>query len=188
VAESLVQRTKAGQVEPTYLRFLEKWPNIESLSKAGQNDLRTVIWTLGLDYRVRRIQTIAKEMMRSFGGRIPDNLAELKRLYGKGFGDYMAHAILCFAFGQDVPVVDKNVERILTRVFSLKIRKDGHRDPNLWRFATELVPKGKAREHNWSLLDFGALVCTPKNPKCPTCPVLETCDYGRERRDRLESA
>jgi len=185
VAESLIQRTRATQVEPTYSKFLEKWPNIESLSKATQCDIRHVIWTLGLDYRVSRIRKLTKEIVKLFAGRIPDSLAELKRLYGKGFGDYMAHAILCFAFGQDVPVVDKNVERILKRVFSIETRKDGHRDRKLWRFAARLVPKGRAKDYNWSLLDFGALVCTPNNPKCPTCPLLEICDYGRERTGGL---
>lgn len=188
VAESLVQRTRAGQVEPVYLRFLEKWPNLGLLSKATERDLRNVIATLGLDYRVKRIRVIASEIVRLHGGKIPGSLEELKQLYGKGFGDYMAHAILCFAYGQNVPIVDKNVERILMRVFSLKTRKDGHRDPSLWRFAAKLVPRGGAREYNWSLLDFGALVCTPKNPSCPTCPLLQICDYGKEKVSRPRSA
>jgi len=181
VAESLVQRTKASQVEPIYLKFLQKWPDIKSLSKATQRDLKSVIGTLGLEYRVRRIQAIAQQLMNLFGGSIPNKLAELKRLYGKGFGDYIAHAVLCFAFRQDVPVVDKNVERILKRVFSIETRRDGHRDRKLWTFAAGLVPEGRAKDYNWSLLDFGALLCTPKNPKCPTCPVLEICDFGTER-------
>jgi A/G-specific adenine glycosylase len=180
VAESLVQRTKATQVEPTYLKFLQKWPNANSLSKATQSELKSVIGTLGLEYRVKRIHMIAQHIVSLFGGTIPSKFAELKQLYGKGFGDYMAHAILCFAFGQDVPVVDKNVERILKRVFSIRTRKDGHRDRKLWAFAAALVPKRKAREYNWSLLDFGALVCTPRDPKCRTCPILEICDFGRE--------
>jgi len=180
VAESLVQRTKALQVEPVYLKFLQKWPDVKSLSKATEHDLKSVIGTLGLEYRVRRIRAIAQQIISLFGGIIPDKLTEFKRLYGKGFGDYMANAILCFAFGEDVPVVDKNVERILTRVFSFKARKDGHRDPKLWQFAAELVPEGKAEEYNWSLIDFGALVCAPKHPRCSTCPILDICDYGRQ--------
>jgi A/G-specific adenine glycosylase len=123
-----------------------------------------------------------------FGSRIPDDISKLRQLQGKGFGEYMAHAILSFAYGQDVPIVDKNVERILTRVFSLKVRKDGHRDPTLWQFAARLVPTGQAKEYNWSLIDFGALVCTPKNPRCRTCPILDICDYGTERVGRLEPA
>jgi A/G-specific adenine glycosylase len=185
VAELLVQRTKAAQVEPIYLNFLGKWRNLESLSEATQRDLKSVIGTLGLEYRVKRIRTIAQLIMSLFGGTIPDKLAELKRLYGSGFGDYMAHALLCFAFAQDVPVVDKNVERILKRVFSIETREDGHRDPKLWKFAAQFVPKGKAREYNWSLIDFGALVCTPKNPKCPTCSILGLCNYGRQRVSAL---
>jgi len=188
VAESLVQRTKAAQVEPVYLRFVGRWPDIESLASASEKEVRGVVWTLGLDYRIRRIITIAKYVVRLFGGRIPDNLKELKNLYGKGVGDYMAHAILCFAFGQDVPLVDKNIERILKRVFSIQTRKDGHRDRKLWTFAAGLVPEGKAKDYNWSLIDFGALVCTPKKPKCSACNLLEICDYGTQNVDKLGSA
>jgi A/G-specific adenine glycosylase len=185
VAECLVQRTKAEQAQPAYLRFLERFPDIESLSRATEGQIRPVVRSLGLTYRVRRIHTLAREVLRVFGGRFPDNLGDLRRLYGKGFGDYMAHAILCFAFANDVPVVDKNVERILKRVFSIQTRKDGHRDRRLWLFAERLVPRGRAKEYNWSLIDFGALVCTPKNPRCPTCPVLDICDYGKVRIGRL---
>lgn len=188
VAELLVQRTRADQVQPTYTQFIERWPTIVSLAKARPRDIRSVVETLGLDYRVKRISTVAQEIMKMFGGRIPDTLKELKQLYGRGFGDYMAHAILCFAFGQDVPIVDKNVERILKRVFSLATRADAHRDPKLWTFAGSLVPPRRAREYNWSLLDFGALVCTPKDPKCPICPLLQLCDFGGERMRRSKPA
>lgn len=187
VAESLVQRTRAAQVEPIYLKFIDKWANIESLAKATDQEVRSVVYPLGLDYRVRRIRTVAKAIMCLFGGKIPNNLAGLKKLYGKGVGDYMAHAILCFAFSQDIPVVDKNVERILKRVFSIQTRKDGHRDRKLWTFAAGLVPEGKARGYNWSLIDFGALVCTPKKPKCSMCNLLEICDYGTRNMDKLGS-
>jgi A/G-specific adenine glycosylase len=181
VAESLVQRTKAAQVEPVYGVFLKRWPNALSLSKAAELQVKSVIGTLGLEYRSKRITTIAKRIAEVFGGEIPGELAGLKKLYGYGFGEYMAHAILCFAFGQDVPVVDQNVARILKRVFSLTTRADAHRDPKLWAFAGGLVPPGRAREYNWSLLDFGALVCTPRKPKCPTCPLLRLCDFGEGR-------
>jgi A/G-specific adenine glycosylase len=91
----------------------------------------------------------------------------------------MAHAVLCFAFEQDVPIIDQNVVRIFNRVFSLETRKDAHRDSDLWKFAQRLVPKGKARQFNWGLIDFGAVMCTPANPQCVECPILEICDYGR---------
>jgi len=180
IAECLVQRTKAAQVEPVYMEFLRKWPDIVSLSRATEDEIRSVIRPLGLGYRAARFRTIVAECMRLFGGRIPDNLEELKWLYGKGLGDYMAHAILCFAFGRDVPLVDKNIERILKRVFSIETRKDGHRDRRLWIFAGNLVPKGKAKRYNWSLIDFGALVCTPRKPMCIKCHVMDICDHGRE--------
>jgi A/G-specific adenine glycosylase len=185
VAELLVQRTRAPQAESVYKRFLERWPDISSLSHARTAEIRSVIRSLGLEYRAKRLRELSCQIVQRFESRIPDDLSKLKQLYGKGFGAYMAHAILCFAYDRDVPIVDKNVERILARVFSFKRRRDGHRDPALWQFAAELVPTGRAREYNWSLLDFGALVCTPKNPKCMTCPLLQICDYPRRSVTRL---
>jgi len=181
VAESLVQRTRASQAEKSYAEFLERWPDPESLAKSKSSDVRSVVGSLGLDYRVERLRMISHEIQVRFRGRIPDSLAELKLLYGKGFGEYMAHALLCFAFGQDVPVVDANVERILKRVFSFRTRKNGHRDRKLWEFAGGLVPVGRAREYNWALIDFGALVCTPLSPRCSSCPLLRICDFGKTR-------
>jgi A/G-specific adenine glycosylase len=186
VAECLVQRTKASQVEPIYREFLKNWPDFISLSKATHHQVTSVIRPLGLEYRAKRIRTIAKLIVHLFGATIPDDLNELKRLYGKGLGDYTAHAILCFAYGQNVPVVDTNVERILKRVFSVRARKDGHRDRRLWAFAAQLVPRGKAKYYNWSMLDFGALVCPAKNPLCSSCPILEICDYGQDRIKRTD--
>jgi len=180
VAEILVQRTRAVQAERAYLDVVGTWPDIAELSRATCAEIRSKIHSLGLNYRVKRLQRISKAIFRQFGLRIPDNLPEFKRLYGIGFGDYIAHAILCFAFGRKVPIVDKNVERILTRFFSLKTRADGHRDQKLWRFAAELLPKNKIKEYNWSLIDFGALVCTPKNPKCLTCPLMKMCSHAKK--------
>jgi len=180
VAEILLQRTRADQAESTYAKFLQKWSDITALSNAKIDEVRSTIRSLGLEYRAKRLQKLSREIVQNFGPKIPDNLSELHRLYGKGFGDYMAHAILCFAYGKDVPVVDRNVERILERVFSLQT-KGGHRDPRLWQFAAELIPRGKAREYNWSLIDFGALVCSPRNPKCRICPIMEICDFGGKR-------
>jgi A/G-specific adenine glycosylase len=181
VAETLVQRTRAAQAAKVYTKFLENWPDSSSLAKASLSNVRSVISPLGLGYRAERLTKISKEIQEKFGGRIPDSLAKLRTLYGKGFGDYMAHAILCFAFNQSAPVVDANVERILKRVFSIKTRKNGHRDRKLWELAGSLVPSGRAKQYNWALIDFGALVCTATSPKCPICPLLQICDFGRAR-------
>ena len=178
IAEYLVQRTRAEQVKPVYVEFIHKWPTIQSLSAASLSEIARVIRPLGLEYRAARIKSISEILVQDFDGCIPNSLAGLEGLYGTGLGEYMAHAILCFAFGQDVPVIDQNVVRILRRVFSVEARKDAHRDPRLWKFAKKLVPRGEARKYNWGLLDFGALVCTPSKPHCASCPILEICDYG----------
>ena len=94
-----------------------------------------------------------------------------------GIGIYAANAVLCFAFGYDVPLLDTNIGRIIERVFSVKVAGEERKKSNVWDLIAEFVPEGKSREYNYSLLDFGALVCTAKNPRHNLCPLTGICDY-----------
>ena len=101
-----------------------------------------------------------------------------KLLTLRGVGDYIANAVLCFAFNKDVPIVDANVIRVIERFFSLKSKKVRPRtDKLIWQFAEKLVPKGNAKEYNRAILDFAALVCSAKKPNCLNCPISKKCDY-----------
>ena len=185
VAELMLQRTQAPQVEGIYQRFFEEFPTLEAASCAPLRRIEKILGHLGLNHRIPRIHRILKWIAEEHGGRVPDTLDGLKAL--PGVGDYIAHAVLCFGYGRDVPILDPNVYRVLHRVFGLTSSKKRPRDdPKVWGFAAELVPAGKAKLYNEALLDLGAVVCR-KKPLCPQCPVRSICEYYHRKEKGHES-
>ncbi|MEM2100223.1 MAG: hypothetical protein QXP45_02670 [Thermoproteota archaeon] len=100
-----------------------------------------------------------------------------------GVGPYSANGILCLAYGEQLPLVDTNVIRVMERVFKIKSEKARARtDPMVWSFVEKLIPDGKAREFNLAVLDFANSICVPKVPKCPICPVRDICLYSSKTK------
>jgi A/G-specific adenine glycosylase len=177
IAEILLQKTSSKQVECIYVDFLRSFPSFKRLAEAEPGEIGEKIKGIGLKYRAARLQNMARMILMDFDGKVPKERKKLLEL--PGVGDYIANAVLCFAFGEDTPIVDVNVVRVLTRVFSIATIREKHKDKNLWALAGELIPKGFCREFNWALLDLASLVCTPRKPKCTKCPILSFCDYGK---------
>lgn len=123
------------------------------------------------------MKRLAEAIVHDHGGNVPDEKEQLMSL--PLVGEYTANAVLCFAFGEELPLVDTNVIRIVSRVFSLSSKKKRpHTDAGLWKFVEEIIPNGKAREFNLAILDFGDSLCLATSPKCSICPMLNICDYG----------
>jgi len=180
VAEIMLQRTTSRQVATIYESFLRKYPSLNRLAQASISDITQELRGLGLEYRAARLQEIARVIVGQLDGEVPGDPQELLQL--PGVGNYIANAILCFAFGKNVPIVDANIVRIFCRVFSIKPIREKHKDKRLWQLAKEviaIVPKNHCRDFNWGLLDLANLICTPKKPSCPICPLSEVCDYGQ---------
>ena len=175
VAEIMLQRTGAQQVEPIYRRFIAKYPSVHSLASAPVEEVSEDLRSLGLTYRGARLKQIAETIETKFGGKIPDGENELLSL--PGIGKYVANAVLCFAFKKDVPLVDSNVLRVLGRIFSIKSIPDSHKKPEIWDFMSRMTPRGRAKEFNLSLLDFAGTLCTSKTPQHETCPIRDICDF-----------
>lgn len=176
VAEIMLQKTDAKKVSEVYGKFIADYPTIEALSEAPLRSLRKKISPLGIHQRANRLKKLATEIVKKYGGKVPSEKKELLKL--PGVGNYVANAVLCFAFGRDVPLVDANIIRVLERVFSIKSSRPRPRtDKNLWTAMEEMIPKSMAREFNLALLDFAAKVCTAKEPKHKECPVKSLCDY-----------
>lgn len=117
--------------------------------------------------------------MNKYDGKIPDNRRDLLAL--TGVGDYIANSVLCLGYGKELPLLETNIVRVLNRVFGIKSSKARARtDKELWDTVQRMIPKGNAREFNLGLVDFGALVCVAKNPKCKICPMSDFCLYFRE--------
>ncbi len=176
ISEILLQKTRAENVVAVFNRFVATYPNAEKLSTASFSELKNEIELLGLQtQRATKLQKLAGILVEKYNGTVPNTKKELLEL--PGIGIYAANAVLCFAFGYDVPLLDTNIGRIIERVFSVKVAGEERKKSDVWDLIAEFVPEGKSREYNYSLLDFGALVCTAKNPRHNLCPLTEICDY-----------
>jgi A/G-specific adenine glycosylase len=144
------------------------------LARADAGDVRKLWYPLGYNARPFRLHQIARETVASYGGRLPDRAEDLRRL--PGVGRYTAGAVLAFAYGRDVAVLDTNVRRVLTRVFLGPRRAARARGERVfWDLAESLVPPGRGYDFNQALMDFGATWCSPRKPKCPRCPMRGFC-------------
>jgi A/G-specific adenine glycosylase len=179
VAEIMLQKTDVKKVSEVYDKFIEKYPTPESLASAELVELRKELALLGIHQRVERLKKTAEKIISEYNGEVPSEKEELLKL--PGVGEYIANAVMCFAFGKDVPIVDTNVIRLFERVFGVKSTKSRPRtDRMIWKFADQLIPKGKSIDYNQALLDFAASICTSKNPLSGICPVKKICNYAKE--------
>ena len=171
VAEKLLQQTTYGHVLKVYDTFFDKFPNIEILASAEISDIESVIRRLGFQrQRARQFKEIALTILKRFDGRIPANKKELLKL--SGVGEYVANAVLCFAFDEDIPIVDMNVRRVVRRFFGwVDIR-----DKEIERKLSKLIPRGEPKRFNWSIIDFSSLICSRK-PKCKICFLNDLCSF-----------
>ncbi len=174
IAETMLQQTQITTVIPYFERWLERFPNVHALASASLDDVLKVWEGLGYYARARNLHRAARIVVEEFGGRLPSRREDLLAL--PGIGPYTAGAILSLAFGQDEPVVDGNVRRVLCRVFG--IEEDPRRprvERRLWDIARSLIVPGRAREINEALMDLGREVCTPRQPRCDLCPLHDLC-------------
>lgn len=178
IAEIMLQRTSARQVEPVYAEFVTRYPSVRDLRKAPFDDVLSCLRPLGLAYRAVRLKQLAETLEKEFDGIVPKGERELLSL--PGVGKYVANAVRCFAFKKDVPIVDTNVLRVLNRVFSV-YSIHSHKDPKIWGFAAGLIPADKARDLNISTLDFASFVCTARRPRHSICPFKDICDFHQKK-------
>ena len=174
VSEIMLQQTQVDRVLPKYAEWLGKYPSFHALAAAPEKEVTATWYPLGYNIRPKRLQTIAREAVERFGGRLPADEETL--LSFKGIGAYTAGAIRSFAFGQRAAILDTNVARVLFRMFVGKGDAKGHATTrHLWALSEALVPTRRVFDFNQALMDFGAMVCVARNPKCPLCPMRKSC-------------
>jgi A/G-specific adenine glycosylase len=174
VSEIMLQQTQVDRVLPKYHEWLGKYPSFEALAAAPEQDVTETWRPLGYNVRPRRLQTIAREAVSNYGGQLPSDEATL--LSFKGIGAYTAGAIRSFAFRERAAILDTNVARVLFRVFVGKGDPKSHAmKRHLWAVSETLVPHRHVFDFNQALMDFGAMVCAARNPKCLTCPMSKGC-------------
>ncbi|PYQ94092.1 MAG: adenine glycosylase [Acidobacteria bacterium] len=174
VSEIMLQQTQVDRVLPKYAEWLDKYPSMAALAAAPEREVTETWYPLGYNIRPRRLQSIAREAVASYGGRLPPDEATL--LSFKGIGAYTAGAIRSFAFRERAAIVDTNVARVLFRVF---VAEGDPKSPwmkrHLWTLSETLVPSRHVFDFNQALMDFGAMVCVARNPKCLICPMAKSC-------------
>ncbi|MBW7889241.1 MAG: A/G-specific adenine glycosylase [Bacteroidetes bacterium] len=170
LSEIMAQQTQVSRVEIFYTKWLAKFPTLQSAARAKTREILLQWSGLGYNSRALRLHALAKFVVKNYRSRLPHSVEELQKL--PGIGAYTSHAVACFAFRQQLPVVDVNIKRILLRIFGYTTRLT---DKEIWKLAEEILPSGKAYHWNQALMDFGAVICTARNPKCAICPVQKEC-------------
>jgi A/G-specific adenine glycosylase len=175
LSEVMLQQTQVATVIPYYERFLERFPNIESLAQASEDEVLSMWSGLGYYRRARGLRDGAQAVMERHAGRLPRDPVALRAL--PGIGRYTAGAVASMAFDLPEPIVDGNVRRVLSRWLALAgsgLRRTSEERP-LWELAQELVQGTAPGDLNQSLMELGATICTPRKPDCPACPVRRHC-------------
>lgn len=174
LSEIILQQTRVEQGLPYYLRFKEKYPTVKHLANAKEDEVMRLWQGLGYYSRARNLHETAKKVQQNFKGKFPETFDELKKL--KGVGDYTAAAISSFAFGEKKAVVDGNVIRVLARVFGIETGFDTTAGKKQFAaLAQQLIDEKNPSAYNQAIMDFGGVVCSPKNPKCGECPFNKIC-------------
>lgn len=175
LAELLLRKTSAQQVEPIYRQLSELSPL--ELAALDRTVLEDYLRPIGIyRERARLISSAAGQAAQQGESLFQD---ENKLSMIAGVGPYAVNAVQCFAYGKPKPALDRNMIRVLERVFSLKSEKvRPHTDRDLWRAAEGIVPKDEPEKYNWGVLDLSAALCRPRNPICVECPINNICDYG----------
>jgi A/G-specific adenine glycosylase len=175
LSEVILQQTRVAQGLPYYIRFTEAFPDVFALANASEQEVIKLWQGLGYYSRARNLHNTAKQVAEKYNGQFPDNYKELSKL--KGIGDYTASAILSIAFDQPYAVLDGNVYRVLARLYNIDVPiNTPEAKPVFKKLADEQLDKKQAAVYNEAIMEFGATLCTPKNPLCPDCPVQEYCD------------
>jgi len=175
VSEVMLQQTRVATVVPYFERFLERFPDLRSLAAAPEDAVLGTWSGLGYYRRARALHAGARAVMERHGGRVPNDPEALRHL--PGVGRYTAGAIASIAFDRPEPVLDGNVRRVLSRLLGERFERagPGEQDRLLWEGAAALVRGPSPGELNQALMELGAVLCTPRSPACPRCPVAGGC-------------
>lgn len=183
LSEIMLQQTRVEQGLPYYNRFTESFPTIHDLANASEDEVLKLWEGLGYYSRARNLHATAKFVSQKLDGRFPDSHSSILSL--KGVGPYTAAAIGSIAFRLPVAAVDGNVHRVLSRYFAIeKSIDDAIVKKEITEIAQSVLDESDPGNHNQAMMELGATVCTPKNPKCDTCPIQDSC-IGRQKNVQL---
>lgn len=185
ISEIMLQQTQVATVIPYYERWISRFPDIAFLAKAPLEQVLKHWEGLGYYSRARNIHLAAQIIVKEHQGKFPQDFADILKL--PGIGRYSAGAIVSIAFEQPYPVLDGNVKRVFARLFALQEPIDlPAAQKKMWQIAEELMPRERPGDYNQALMELGAVICVPRDPKCPLCPVKNSClAFGENLQNEL---
>ncbi|TET77016.1 MAG: DNA glycosylase [Candidatus Cloacimonadota bacterium] len=175
IAEMMLRRTKADQVTQVYERLFTEYPDVEAVANAEDKKLEQILYPLGLKWRTPAFALVAREMREKYQCKIPETRKKLTAL--PGIGEYVAGALLSIAYCKKEWIVDSNIVRLFKRYFGVKTSKEGRRNKHVIEIAKIYASGKNPRKANLAILDFSALVCTPRKLDCEKCPLRKRCHY-----------
>jgi A/G-specific adenine glycosylase len=184
VSEIMLQQTRVEAVIPYFEKWMRLFPTVQALATASEQDVLNAWEGLGYYSRARNLHKAAKIVVDQYNGELPRDLDELRKL--PGIGRYTLGAIASIAFGMDVSALDGNIKRVYARLFDVDVPVDSTAGEKiLWQLADKNLPKGHAGDYNQALMDLGATICVPKNPRCLICPVMKLCEARQNGTQNL---
>jgi A/G-specific adenine glycosylase len=183
IAETLLQRTKAETVSKFYRQFIKDFPNWISLAQSNTSVIEKYLKPIGLyKQRAKRLKSLAVEMVKR-KGKLPRDRAELESI--PFMGQYIANAVELIIYNKPSPLIDVNMSRLLERYFGKRNMADIRYDPYLQELSYKIVNHTRAKELNWAILDFAALICKARKPICKSCQFNGNCSSFKEARNKL---
>ena len=184
VSEIMLQQTRVDTVIPYFEKWMKLFPDVNALANASERDVLNAWEGLGYYSRARNLHKAAKIVVSKFNGELPRDLIDLRSL--PGIGRYTVGAIASMAFGMDESTLDGNLRRVFARLFDVGEFADSPTGEKiLWDLATKNLPRGQAGDYNQALMDLGATICVPKNPRCLICPLMQICESRKNGTQEL---
>jgi A/G-specific adenine glycosylase len=177
IAEIMLQRTKAGQVNQIYPNFLIKYPSFDRINNTSQSELLKDLESLGLYWRIKKIKILSKIIIEEFQGEIPRNRRDLINL--PGVGQYISGAFLISAYQEKHALLDSNIVRFLSRYFGYVQTDNSRRNKEYLQKIEVILPKEFPRSFLYALLDFTFFICKHTKPRCLKCPLHQECRYEK---------
>jgi len=184
VSEIMLQQTRVEAVIPYFEKWMKIFPTVSALAEASEQEVLNAWEGLGYYSRARNLHKAAQLIVEKHGGELPRDLDELQKL--PGIGRYTLGAIASIAFGMDLPALDGNIKRVYARVFDISEPVDTPKcEKILWELAEKQLPNQHAGDYNQALMDLGATICIPKNPRCLICPLMKVCQARQHGTQNL---
>ncbi|MEN3793878.1 A/G-specific adenine glycosylase [Fulvimarina sp. MAC3] len=177
LSEVMLQQTTVAAVKPFFERFVNRWPTVSDLAAADANEVMAEWAGLGYYSRARNLHACAQTVATEYGGTFPQTAAGLKAL--PGIGDYTSAAIASIAFDEPAPVVDGNIERVVTRLYRIADPLPGAK-PRIREKVADLTPEDRPGDFAQAMMDLGATICVPRSPNCLICPATGSCEARSE--------